>query len=163
MYYQQSEPSEKKLHILFEFSVILKGIHALIETVSAFVVLFISQSFIQKTAIFLTREELSEDPKDVISHYILNAAGSFSVETQHFAFLYLLLHGVVKLFLVWGLLDKKKWAYPASIAVLAIFVIYQLYRYSITFSPWLLALTVFDILVIVLVYHEYRFHYSRMH
>ena len=58
--YTPVNSTEKNIHRLFEISIILKGVHALIEIVGAFAVLFISQSFLQRTVIFLTQEELSE-------------------------------------------------------------------------------------------------------
>ena len=55
-----------------------------------------------------------------------------------------------------GLLRRKMWSYPASMWVLGAFVVYQCYRYTQTHSPWLIALTVLDIAVIILVWHEWR-------
>lgn len=62
----------------------------------------------------------------------------------------------MKLALVIGLLREKLWAYPASLIALALFIAYQLYRYAFTNSVGLLALTVFDLFVMLLVWHEYR-------
>ena len=47
-------------------------------------------------------------------------------------------------------------AYPSSAAIFGLFVIYQIY--SMFFIPSLLlaALTVFDIILIILILHEYR-------
>jgi uncharacterized membrane protein len=65
-------------------------------------------------------------------------------------------HGIVKLFLVVGLLRNKLWAYPAAIVVFVLFIAYQLYRLSSAPSPLLVLLTVFDVVVIGLTWHEYR-------
>jgi uncharacterized membrane protein len=48
------------------------------------------------------------------------------------------------------------WSYPASLVVMAAFIAYQLYRYSYTFSVGLMLLTIFDVIVIALVWHEWR-------
>jgi len=82
-------------------------------------------------------------------------AQNFSVQEQNFYAFYLLSHGVVKLFLVVGLLKGKLWSYPASLIVLGLFILYQLYRYSYTHGVGLIALTVFDIVVMALIWHEY--------
>jgi uncharacterized membrane protein len=63
---------------------------------------------------------------------------------------------LVKVLLVIGLLKEKRWAYPASLAILAAFVAYQVYRYSYTHSIGLIVLTAFDLVVIWLVWHEWR-------
>jgi uncharacterized membrane protein len=65
-------------------------------------------------------------------------------------------HGVVKLLLVVGLLRGKLWSYPASLVAMALFIAYQLYRFSITHGLGLIALTVFDIAMIWLIWHEWR-------
>src|ERR1039457_2715647 len=55
-----------------------------------------------------------------------------------------------------GLLRNRMWSYPASLVVMAAFIAYQLYRYSYTFSVGLMLLTIFDVIVIALVWHEWR-------
>ena len=55
-----------------------------------------------------------------------------------------------------GLLRNKLWAYPVSLAVLGLFIIYQLYRFSYSHGVGLLVLTGFDGVVMGLVWHEYR-------
>jgi uncharacterized membrane protein len=58
--------------------------------------------------------------------------------------------------LVAGLLRNKLWAYPASLVVLGAFIAYQIYRYTYTQAFGLIALTVFDSIVMALIWHEYR-------
>lgn len=83
-------------------------------------------------------------------------AAHFSVSSQHFYAFYLLSHGLVKIALVVGLLRNRLWAYPASLVVMSLFIVYQLYRYSYTHSAALIVLSVFDVAVIGLIWHEYR-------
>jgi uncharacterized membrane protein len=65
------------------------------------------------------------------------------------------LHGVVKIVLVAALLRDKIWAYPWMIAFLIVFIVYQIYRLTFAFSIGLVALTVFDLVVVWLTYREY--------
>jgi uncharacterized membrane protein len=83
-------------------------------------------------------------------------AQNYTVSTQHFYAFYLLSHGIIKVALVIGLLRDKLWAYPASLVVLGIFIVYQLYRFSYTQGFGLIVLTVFDVIVMGLIWHEYR-------
>jgi len=62
----------------------------------------------------------------------------------------------VKIALVAGLLSGARWAYPTSLVVMAMFVVYQLYRFSFTHGLALLVLTVFDLFVIALIWREWR-------
>lgn len=96
-----------------------------------------------------------------MANYFLHAAQSLSVSTQHFAALYLVSHGAIKLWLIIGLLRKRLWYYPTALVVFGFFITYQLYRFSFTHSPSLLFITAVDVVVIVLTWHEYR--YLRTH
>ncbi len=104
----------------------------------------------------LTQAELVEDPRDLVATHLLAAAQGLTGSTQSFYAFYLLSHGLVKIVLVIGLLREKPIAYPASLVAMAAFIAYQLYRYSYTQSFGLIVLTVFDLIVMVLVWHEWR-------
>lgn len=135
---------------------LLKGAHAALECLSGAVLALISTTTIVNLVNALTQDELVADPNDFIATHLLAAAQNLSVATKHFYAFYLLSHGVVKLFLVVGLLKGKLWAYPASLLVMGLFILYQLYRYSYTHGAGLIVLTVFDVFVVGLVWHEYR-------
>lgn len=148
--------NEHRVHQIFEVSLLLKGVHALIECVGGVVLAFVSTNAIVSLANSLTQEELVEDPHDFIASHLMMLASNFSVTTQGFYAFYLLSHGIVKIALVVALLKNQLWAYPASLVVLGLFIAYQLYRFSYTGSAGLVILTVFDLVVIVLIWHEYR-------
>lgn len=147
---------ERRIHRIFQLSILAKGLHALVECVGGIALWLIGNDTIVNLVDALTREELIEDPRDFLASHLLTWAQSFSVETRHFYAFYLFSHGAVKLLLVAGLLRNKLWAYPASLAVMGMFIAYQLYRFSYTHSWGLIALTVFDLVVIWLIWHEYR-------
>lgn len=147
---------ERRIHEIFEISILLKGAHALIECVGGILLAVVSTKAITDFVGRVTQYELVEDPRDLIATRLLEWAQGFSIETQHFYAFYLLSHGAVKLLLVIGLLREKLWAYPASLIVLGLFIAYQIYRYSFTHSPALIVLSIFDIFVMGLIWHEYR-------
>jgi uncharacterized membrane protein len=148
--------NERRVHQIFEISVLLKGAHALIECIGGLVLAFISTDAIKGLVNALTQDELIEDPNDFVAGHLLSLAQDFTVSTQRFYAFYLLSHGVIKMFLVAGLLRNKLWAYPASLIVLGLFIVYQLYRFSYTHGAGLIVLTVCDVLVMGLIWHEYR-------
>lgn len=147
---------EHRIHQLFEIGVWLKGAHALIECVGGILLYVISTDTIASWVNALTQEELIEDPNDFIAGYLSQMASHFSVASKQFYAFYLLSHGLIKLLLVIGLLRGKLWSYPASLAALGAFMAYQVYRYSYTHSPGLLVLTVFDAIVMWLIWQEWR-------
>ncbi|MGN6278982.1 MAG: DUF2127 domain-containing protein [Sphingomonas sp.] len=86
----------------------------------------------------------------------MTAAHHFTLQAESFYAFYLISHGLFNAALVVGLLKEKLWAYPASLVVLTVFIAYQVYRYWLDHSSGLLVLTGLDILLIALVYHEWR-------
>ena len=146
---------ERRIHQVFLLSVLLKGAHAVIECAGGLALALISTSAIANLVNRSTQEELIEDPKDILATHLLGWAQNFSVATKHFYAFYLLSHGVVKLLLVVGLLKRKLWSYPASLIVFGLFILYQLYRFSYTGGAGLIALTVLDVVVMFLIWHEY--------
>lgn len=144
------------VHLLFDISVISKGIDGALEVIGGALLWFVSPGKLNNLVRMLTQHELSEDPHDRVANYLLTSAQHLSAGTKGFAAAYLLWHGVVKVALVTGLLLKKRWAYPVAIVAFTGFLVYQLYRYSHTSSPELLVLSVVDVVVIMLTWLEYR-------
>lgn len=116
----------------------------------------ISPAFIVHVVAFLTQAEITEDPCDLVANYLRRAAVHLSLTGEHFISAYLVVHGVVKVGLVGALLKRKLRAYPLSIIVFAAFIVYQLYRFTLTRALGLIALSLFDLVVISLIYLEYR-------
>lgn len=152
-----SRTTDKQLHELFELSILLKGILALTETVAGVLLFFVSTASIASLVTFFSQYELGEDPNDPIVHFFIHLANSISIGGKSFAALYLLSHGIVKLILVVALFQKKLWAYPAGLVVLALFIVYQIYQFGLSHSMWYVVLTVFDLVVIALIWNEWRF------
>ena len=150
------------MHRIFKLSLWFKAIFAVSEIIGSILVYFVTQQFLLDIVSTITQDALQKDPTDLFSNYLLNFAQNFSISTQHFTALYLLSHGVIKLFLIIGLLKEKLWCYPAALVVFELFIVYQLYRFSFTHSLWLLGITFADVLVIWLTWHEYKYLRARL-
>jgi uncharacterized membrane protein len=87
---------------------------------------------------------------------LLHALHHFSTARDPFWSVYLIGHGVLNLGVVAALLAKKWWAHPVSILMLSGFIIYQLHHYLHNHSLVMIALSLFDAVVIALVWREYR-------
>ena len=147
--------NEHRVHQIFKVSILLKGAHALIECLSGITLSLVSTSSIVNFVNAITQDELIEDSNDFVATHLFVMAHTFSVQTKSFYAFYLLSHGVIKLLLVVGLLRNKLWSYPASLIVLGLFAIYQLYRFTYTHGFGLIVLTIFDVIVMGLIWHEY--------
>lgn len=74
-----------------------------------------------------------------------------------FLIVFLIGHGLVKLALVYCLLRRIIWAYPYALAVLGLFLVYQLYAlviHPLSLGMWLF--TLLDVAIIYLVWGEWR-------
>jgi uncharacterized membrane protein len=146
----------KFLHESFLVTLVLKGVLSVLEILGGVLLLFVPPTMINHLVSMLTQHELSEDPNDILFSYLVLWSQHFSVSSQMFAAMYLLSHGIVKLFIVASLWKRKLWAYPSGIAFFLIFIAYQIYRYQHTHSMGLIVLTVFDIILIYLTWVEYQ-------
>jgi len=160
--------SENKIHLFFVISLFLKGAFAFFEIIGGFIAYgvafvggvsahFITQQSFLNFVSAIAAEELAEGPRDFIANYLLQGAQNLSAGSLRFVAFYLVSHGVIKLWLIIGLLRKKLWYYPTAMIVFGSFIIYQLYRFSFTHSLLLLFITGVDVIVIWLTWHEYKY------
>ncbi len=144
--------------LVFRIALILKGLDGLLELVGGALLLILRPAQIQGIAALLTREELQEDPHDFLANHVLAASHSLvhHAGLSLWGALYLLVHGLVKVVLVWAVLRDRLWAYPWMIGFLALFIGYQAYAMVVHFTWGLLLLTLLDVLVCWLTVREYR-------
>ena len=148
---------ETVVRLALKISLWGKAVFAVLEVIAGALFYFASHNAITGFILRLTKDEITEDPRDLIARFLINSSQQLFVSTQHFIAVYLLLHGVVKLVLIVALLKDKLWAYPVSLGAFGLFAAYQIYQLSLARSPWLAVLTVFDLIIIWLVWREYRF------
>lgn len=77
-------------------------------------------------------------------------------QNQLMGIIYFFSHGIIKLFLVWGLLTNRLWAYPTAIVFLSGFSLYQLYDLFVKFSWFTILLLIVNIATIFFIAREYR-------
>ncbi|SFB70615.1 DUF2127 domain-containing protein [Tropicimonas isoalkanivorans] len=155
------EKREAFLRDAFWLGLVLKLLHSLIEILCGFALLWVSHEALLHFAQAVTAIFLVGHPSDLVANALRTAAERFNGSEQSFAAWYLLSHGVVKADLVAGVLADRRWAYPAFMAALILFIAYQVYRMFFG-PPWaLLALTVIDVIVLGLTWHEWRYRQSQ--
>lgn len=160
--YNPAEHPKTATDKVFRVSLYLKGLDGLLELIGGTLLLFIKPEQINHLARWLTQGELSEEPHDFIARHILKTAHDITGAGLIFGAVYLLSHGIVKVFLIVQVIRDRLWAYKALIAVIGLFVIYQIYRMVLKFSVSLLLLTLFDLVIIYLTQNEYRKHSARL-
>lgn len=144
------------VHILFLIGVLAKAVDGVLEVIGGCLLLFVDPASLHRWLAGVTEYELSENQNDVIARLLLGIQANLTERTRIFATIYLVVHGVVKIGLVVAMLGRQLWAYPTAIVIFALFIVYQLYRYAITGALWLVALSIIDLVVIALIWLEYR-------
>jgi uncharacterized membrane protein len=127
----------------------------LVEVLGGLALVFLSHEVIVRIATALTRAELVEDPRDLLAKALRQAAEGVSADAQSFAAWYLFSHGMIKLVLVLAVLANRVWAYPVFILAMIGFILYQVYRMTFDVTPVLGVITVLDLIVLFLAWHEY--------
>lgn len=156
-----SAAGESRIHQVFLLTLAVKAVDAVLEMAGGLALLLINAEALQHRALVLISKYLVLHPQDRIFHWLADTAANFSLDAKTFAGIYLASHGVVKLALVVGLWRNQAWAYPVSLIVFAGFIAYQTYRFTFTHSAFLIVLTVFDLIVMALVWHEWRYRAAR--
>jgi uncharacterized membrane protein len=148
--------SETNYHRLFRWGVSIKLAVSFFEIMLGVALTFLSYEAIKQFIFFFAGNEIAESPRDFFWDYAARGYHTATAAPESFwAFLFIS-HGVVKLFLAWGLWKEKLWSFPLSAVVFSGFVVYQLYQLTYLNSFFLWLITVFDIALIVLILREYR-------
>jgi uncharacterized membrane protein len=144
------------LHESFEVGIAIKGFDGLMEVLGGAIILFMKPAEMNELVRKICEHLLARAPHSSVAIHMFNASQNMTSSSARFAALYLLSHGLVKVLLVTCLWMNKLWAYPMTIGVFGAFAMYQVFRFMHTHSWALIVLTIFDVLIILLTWNEYR-------
>jgi uncharacterized membrane protein len=144
------------LHLGFEVGILLKGVNAVVESLVGVLLWFVKPETMDRWIQVITQAELAEDPEGLIANLLRRAGERYTADTHEFGAVYLVVHGLAKLVLVFLLWRRKLWAYPLAAGILVVFVVYQVLAWTTTHTAFLLVLSVFDALLVWLIAIEYR-------
>jgi len=151
----ESPKVENTIYELFKWSLLIKGTISLGEIIVGCITLLLPPGLVLAFVDTL-RAYFPGDVHDFILTHVLAELDKFTQATVLFVSLYLLARGITKLFLVWNLLRGRLWAYPASLVTLGLFMIFQLYQIVTGGSIFIIFITLFDAIVVYLIWREYR-------
>ncbi len=142
----------------YKIGVALKGVDGLFELVTG-LVLLASPSLIHTilTAIIGHAHKHTGHAYHFIGEYVAHVDQDLARSGLAFLIIFLVAHGIIKLVLVYCLFRRITWAYPYALGVLVLFLIYQVYvLIKDPLSPALWLFTILDIVIIWLVWGEWR-------
>jgi uncharacterized membrane protein len=151
-----TKKQEREIGLYFHITILIKGFISLVEVIAGILILFVPISSFTNIVVRFAQGELAEEPGDFIATHLITYANEFALASGVFVAVYLLSRGLIKVFLIVALLKDKLWAYPVSIAVLGVLIGYQMYQIATEFSGFLILLTIFDLVVVWLVWEEYK-------
>jgi uncharacterized membrane protein len=142
---------------VYKVGITIKGIDGLVELVAGIGIL-ISPMLIHR-ALSAIIWHTNNHHGGVFRFIAVNVAGvDKQLVTGGLLFLsiFLIVHGLIKIALVYCLLREITRAYPVALAILGVFLIYQLYVLITDFGIGILLLTILDIIIVWLVWGEYQ-------
>jgi uncharacterized membrane protein len=149
---------QKYWHELFEAGIALKAFNSVWETAGGILLLTGLHSWLSRGFVFITSSVFFAERHEFLFHILdVQLRHLNVVSTRTFVGAYLLFHGIMNAFLAYNLYRNRLWAYPTMIGFSSVFLVYQLYRLVHTHSLMLFAISIFDVLFIVLTWHEWRF------
>lgn len=151
-----TKETEKRISLYFHISILIKGAISLAELLAGIALLFIPVSYFLDLLARLAESELREDSTSFIASHLLQLSHEAALVSGTFIALYLLSRGLIKVVLIWAMLKHQMWAYPSSLIVLGLLVVYQMYEFAFTHSYVLIALTLFDLVVMYFIWREYQ-------
>lgn len=150
-----SPETEKTVYELFKWSVILKGLISVAEVIVGGFLLILPAAWTVAFVQYITRM-LEEYAQFGFMSHITEELALFTGGAVLYVAVYLLSRGLIKSFLIWALLRNILWAYPASLIVLGMFLVYQLYEIFHYGSIFVIGITLFDIVVMYFIWREWK-------
>jgi uncharacterized membrane protein len=147
---------ENIIDIGFYGGLFIKAVNALIEFVGGILMITLNHERLNRLIKIVALPELREDPKDFLMNYLITIGHNLSMSSQHSIAVYMLLHGTIKLAVIWLLWKKKIWAYLPAVAVFGLFIIYEIYSYMHSNSVLMLLIILIDAAIIAMIILEYR-------
>jgi uncharacterized membrane protein len=99
--------------------------------------------------------ELVNDPHDLIFRIGRVVVEHQSFTVTYFLTAYLIFWGTIDVILSISLLREKLWAFPVSVYLICVFVLYEMFRFTRTHSFVLAYIIVFDLALVWLIRKEY--------
>lgn len=145
------------LHRAYLVTIFVKGFDGALETVLGLVIAAFGPARLYAFVIHVTAPELYDNPHSRALRLIRLGADHLASGPSHFIITYLLIHGVLKLWIAVTLLrGGGRWIFPLASLILAAFIVFMSFRLSEQWSNWLLGFALFDAFTLGLVLNEWR-------
>lgn len=142
-------------HLGYMVTVAIKGIDGAIETLLGLLLAATGTQKFANVILSFIVPELEEHPTSRMWQAAHHGATHLAQGDGHFAVIYLLIHGWLKVAIAYNLLLEKQWIFIPAIVVLLGFIGFMGAHLAQEWSIWLFALAMFDVVTLALVVNEY--------
>lgn len=146
---------------VFWFTVAFKGVFGVFETLGGITLMIVTPHQIDSVITGWLKPLLDYDPDNGFANLVVNYTHQLNGSQTLFGAIYFTVHGLIKVFLAWAVLEDWGWAYPLMLAFLVVFIGYQGYEIAVHQGIGMILLTAFDIFLVWLTVLEWRKHRTR--
>lgn len=154
-WYSLLKMKDARAHRLFQYAMIWRIIYGLLRLLTGLLLLkFIHEPF---SNVFraLTHLEITAEQANLFFYTINSFLETHPMYVTYFVTGYLIFWGTLDIVLSIKLLLHKMWAFPLSMYLISIFIIYELFRLFHTHSLILLCVIAVDMFILWLIKKEY--------
>ena len=141
---------------MFATAIVVKAANGLLEILGGYFLVF-KPGWIGPAAAVWATTMLLRDSANTFAQILARWGVALTLDTEHFASTYLIAHGAAKVFVAWGLLREKLWAFPAGLVIFGLLILYQVHHLVIHPSAVLVVLIVLDFGICYLIWREYGY------
>ena len=151
-----NHPGTRRYSAFFRISMWWRIVYGLIRIVLSLILLKLIGSSYTDILASLMHHEVTEDANDFIFQTVYALLEDHSFTVTYFVAGYLFFWGCIDVFLSIFLLRHKLWAFPVSITLISLFILYSVFRLAHTHSLVLLSVICIDIAILYLINYEYK-------
>lgn len=140
---------------LFYLALTVKAIDGVIGSLAGIFLGVLPQATLTHWLFLLMRYESGREASDFIMRHLRQISYQLTGHHRFLVVLYLLAHGLSKVLLSAAVLQGRRWAYPWAIGFIGVFMVYSLYRITLTHSHLLAVLFLIDGATIYLIRREW--------
>ncbi len=144
------------VHRAFWISLFIKGLDGALQLIGGLAVIFVEPGTLGNAYRWLTRFLFGKHDGNPEAAFIRDTAHSFGISVEVLVAIYLLVNGIIKVLLVYGLLKEKLWVFPAACAGFGVLFSLEIYRLFVHFYWGIFVLMCISVFVITMVILEWR-------
>jgi uncharacterized membrane protein len=142
-------------HLGYMVTVAIKGLDGAIETALGLLIAITGTQRLADAILDFIVPELEQHPESRVLQAAHHGATNLAQNSGHFAVVYLLIHGLLKVAIAYNLLQEKSWIFVPAMIVLTGFIAFMGMHLAQHWSIWLFGLAMFDAITLALVVNEY--------